>query len=828
MPQEPASELPLTEYPAANPSSSPYSPPAQQPSLRARISQSTSSRNESPPSTEKASFAKLGGRRRRNGVTSTAPQEEQDDLNKFGKLYEKILTYGTGTRYSIYILPVALILAIPVIVGATQVSDDPKKDPKIGGVRVVWFFTWFEAVWLTLWAMTFVARIIPGIFGFFAGVVSSETRKYKRVLENLQGMITIFGWVVISFVLYEILFSTSADGNTPDSWTSVFKKVLGAILVATIIFFIEKVLVQLISVSYHSRSYNNRIGESKRYVYLLGILFEASRKLFPMFGPEFRDEDNIMHNIMGAFVKIGRGDSKHSHRIFNGMGRFNNKMNSVFGDIATELKGRSVLPERSAESIVSESLGKTATAQALARRLWLSFVAEGKEVLHLSDLEEVLGEGNEDVAKQCFLMLDPDENTDVTLEETALRVKEIASDRKAIEKSMHDVSQAIKALDNVLASVAFLLSIFALICFLDTGFHSILSTASTTLLSLSFVFSVTAQEFLGSCIFLFVKHPYDISDRVDISGPDGINSLVVEQISLLYTSFKRIKDLELIQIPNSVLNTLWINNISRSKSLLERIDIYISFDTSFEDMNALRLEMQKFVSGPENKREWQEDVMLRCLGVGSMDKLQLQLEVRHKSNWSVEHIRAARHSKLMCALVLALRKIPIFAPGGGAAALGDPTNPAYSVAVSDEVAVAARNKAAVDLDAARLTPLSKPNSGNAQLPTERVVDEATNYTPSPATQATAANAMKMAQLGESLRDPADDDSRDGQDLQKIPSPSGIAPEASNIQSSESLRLQTTKSPQGRRRAGSSAPPQVTTTSQQDPQALELVPSFGEA
>lgn len=47
-------------------------------------------------------------------------------------------------------------------------------------------------------------------------------------------------------------------------------------------------------------------------------------------------------------------------------------------------------------------------------------------------------------------------------------------------------------------------------------------------------------------------------------------------------------------------------------------------------MNALRLEMQKFVSDPENKREWQEDVMLRCLGVGSMDKLQLQLEVRHK------------------------------------------------------------------------------------------------------------------------------------------------------------------------------------------------------
>lgn len=182
----------------------------------------------------------------------------------------------------------------------------------------------------------------------------------------------------------------------------------------------------------------------------------------------------------------------------------------------------------------------------------------------------------------------------------------------------------------------------------------------------------------------------------------------------------------------------------------------------------------------------------------------------------------------MCALVLALRKIPIFAPGGGAAALGDPTNPAYSVAVSDEVAAAARQKAAVDSDAAKLTPLRKPNSGNAQLPTERVVEEAANNTPGPASQPTAADAMIVTQLSESLQDPADDDGREDQNLQSISSPSGMAPEASNIQSSESLRLQKTKSPQGRRRAGLSAPSQVTTTSQQDPQALEPVPSFGEA
>lgn len=88
-----------------------------------------------------------------------------------------------------------------------------------------------------------------------------------------------------------------------------------------------------------------------------------------------------------------------------------------------------------------------------------------------------------------------------------------------------------------------------IVCFVDTGFSSILSTASSTLISLSFIFSTTAAEFFGSCIFLFVKHPYDIDDRIDIWGPDGtMNRLVVQTISLFYTDFKRIDNMEWVQV----------------------------------------------------------------------------------------------------------------------------------------------------------------------------------------------------------------------------------------------------------------------------------------
>lgn len=134
----------------------------------------------------------------------------------------------------------------------------------------------------------------------------------------------------------------------------------------------------------------------------------------------------------------------------------------------------------------------------------------------------------------------------------------------------------------------------------------------------------------------------------------------------------------------------------------EQLDMYISFDTTLEDIETLRREMEKFIRAPDNSRDFQPDILLECTGIGNMDKLQLKVEIRHKSNWHNETVRAARRSKFMCALVLALRKVPIYAPGGGGLALGDPGNPSYSVAVSDELAAEARAKAAQAKEAKRL------------------------------------------------------------------------------------------------------------------------------
>jgi hypothetical protein len=161
-------------------------------------------------------------------------------------------------------------------------------------------------------------------------------------------------------------------------------------------------------------------------------------------------------------------------------------------------------------------------------------------------------------------------------------------------------------------------------------------------------------------------------------------------------------------VPNIQLNNLWIENVSRSKAMKEVIDINVSYDTSFEDLELLRLEMEKFVQDPENARDFQPDIAISVAGVGDLDKLQLKMAIKHKSNWHNDAVRATRRSKFMCALTLALKKVPIYNPGGGNEALGAPGNPSYSVAVSDEMAAANRAKASKDKEGKRMVP-SKSN-----------------------------------------------------------------------------------------------------------------------
>jgi small-conductance mechanosensitive channel len=570
-------------------------------------------------------------------------------------------------------------------------------------------------VWLSLWGSKIVSHFLPFVFQTVAGVVSSGTRKYALIIKALEIPLSLAGWAITSLATFMPLMTRNPYGRAHNQgqthWMKIMNQILAACLIGTLVLLIEKFFIQLISINYHRKQFNARIKDSKRNVFLLGLLYEASRALFPAY-EVFAEEDYMIADQLNLAM-LGKKGADHKRsgsvtpfRLLQNVGRFGDQVTSAFGNVAQEITGKQVFNPNSAHSIVTGALEKRRTSEALARRLWMSFVMEGKEALYEEDILEVLGDNRREEAEEAFIMLDKDCNGDISLDEAVQQVIQISRDRKALGTSMHDVDQAINVLDRLLMVIVFIIIIFTFIAFLNASFTTTLATAGTTLLSLSFVFSVTAQEVLGSCIFLFVKHPYDIGDRVDI----GADHFAVDHISLLFTVFRRISGLEVgkcVQIPNNVLNGLWIENVSRSKAMKEQLNLDVSFDTTFEDIQLLKNELINFVSDKDNSRDFLPEIDVEVLGTSDMSKLQLRVEVRHKGNFANETQRASRRSKFMCALVQSLRRVPIYGPGGGSDALGGPANPTYSVSVSDGYATEAREASANTKDKARLVPNKK-------------------------------------------------------------------------------------------------------------------------
>lgn len=141
-------------------------------------------------------------RRRRTGLLDDATGRASDDpadgtITQLGRFYQSIMDFSLITRYIIYALPLGIILAIPIIVGATA-----ERNATIGGVRVYWFFTWLEVVWISLWTSKLSAHYLPYVFQFVCGMVSSGTRKYALALRALETPIALVFWGIISLLTF--------------------------------------------------------------------------------------------------------------------------------------------------------------------------------------------------------------------------------------------------------------------------------------------------------------------------------------------------------------------------------------------------------------------------------------------------------------------------------------------------------------------------------------------------------------------------------------------------------------------------------------------------
>jgi len=260
-------------------------------------------------------------------------------------------------------------------------------------------------------------------------------------------------------------------------------------------------------------------------------------------------------------------------------------------------------------------------------------------------------------------MFDKDLNGDISMEELEAVCVEIGRERKGITASLKDLDSVVSKLDNVFLFIVAVITILVLISLISTSASGVLTSAGSTVLALSWLFSATAQEFLQSVIFVFVKHPFDVGDRVTVYGNTGSalkgDDYFVKEISLLYTEFKKMEG-HVVQAPNSYLNTIFILNQRRSGGLAEAVPVTVKFGTTLEQIDSLRQRLLEFV-GSEN-REYQKNILTELTTIFEAYSITLNVVFFYKSNWQNELLRLQRRNKFICAMMVAMTELGIEGP----------------------------------------------------------------------------------------------------------------------------------------------------------------------
>ncbi|KAH9963910.1 Mechanosensitive ion channel-domain-containing protein [Russula dissimulans] len=573
-----------------------------------------------------------------------------------------LLNASIVTRWTLFILPVLAILWIPGIIGLTA---SPRG--QIWGVRLIWWSIWLSVAWGGWWASLAAAMILPRIARYTIGVVAVGSRRYIEWLIVLHRYVALFGWSLAIWIAWNPLV-IARQQNTSSAKNKQIIQLIGRLLFgiylcAGLLLF-EKFSIQWIAGKFHERSYAERIAEQKFAIKTLTTLYRNSTDLHESRGISHNHNEKQPLLDPKRFVK----------QAMRGVRFAATSTTTALGNVASEIAGSSVLQPNSPQAMVLTAIESASKTKLLARRIFFSFRKPGRNHLVFQDISRLFPSLEE--ADAAFSLFDRDGNGDVSLEETEQSCAEFHREQLSIEHSMRDLDSAVGRLDNLLMSLYVVVAILILAVMLEAQLATLITAAGTLVLGIWLIGS-SLHDILTCIIFLFIRHPFDVGDRIDL-GDKGM--FTVKEIRLLSTIFLDGHGTS-VQVSNTVLDTLFIKNIRRSPKMSETFTFDVSYSTTFKQIEQLRSLMLGFVQ--MERRDFQPSFDISVSDIPDQEKMVLQADIMYKSNWQQGTLKATRRNKWICALKTYLAEAKIYGPNGNPDATPAPTR--YTIIPWEEV-----------------------------------------------------------------------------------------------------------------------------------------------
>ncbi|KAJ3680467.1 hypothetical protein LUZ60_016745 [Juncus effusus] len=533
--------------------------------------------------------------------------------------------------------------------------------------------------WEVLVLVLICGRLVSGWFVRIAVfLIERSFLLRKRVLYfvyALKNAVQNCLWLGLVLISWHYLFDKRTSRSPILPYVS---KILLCLLVATILRLVKTLLVKVLASSFHVSTYFDRIQEALFNQYIIETLS----------GPPIYEEDHTMAEVQklqkaGAKmpidlqekalpphpnknIRLSRGLSANKREGGGGginieeLHKLNQKnisawsmkrlMRMVRYGTLTTLEERIRRGEEQGDDDSSMQIRSENEAKIAAKKIFINVAKPGSKYIYLEDLMRFMR--HEEAEKAMNLFEGSNEPKKVSRRSLKNWVVNAYKERKALALTLNDTKTAVNKLHQM-ANVVVGVIVFALwLLILEIATTHFFVFLSSQLLLAVFIFGNTLKTVFESIVFLFVMHPFDVGDRVEIEEVQ----YVVEEMNIMTTIFLRYDNLK-VSYPNNILATKPISNFYRSPDMGDSIDFSIHVATPAEKIAIMK---QKIIQFMENKKDhWYPGAQVVLRDVDETNKLKISIWMRQTMNFQEMGVRFERRELVVQEMIRVLKELNI-------------------------------------------------------------------------------------------------------------------------------------------------------------------------
>ncbi|XP_051123931.1 mechanosensitive ion channel protein 6-like [Andrographis paniculata] len=513
----------------------------------------------------------------------------------------------------------------------------------------------------------------------------------KRVLYFVYGLkkaVQNCVWLALVLIAWHLIFDEKVERATNGKILPYVTKIWVCLLVATLIWLLKTLLVKVLASSFHVSTFFDRIQECLFNQYVIQTLsgpplvaiqeereeeervlvevqeLQSAGATIPadlkanMFPNSDRKLGNTPRRSSGgspaAFSKAMSKKEDENGITIDHLHKLNQKnvsawnmkrlINVVRKGVLSTLDEKLHGSDEEAVQITSEYQAKAA-----AKKIFTNVAKPGSKFIYPEDLMRFM---REDEVLRTLRLFEDSEQKGISKRVLKNWVVNAFRERRALALSLNDTKTAVNKLHQMLNALVGVLIVAIWLLILKVATTRFFIFLSSQLLLVVFVFGNMCKTTFEAIVFLFVMHPFDVGDRVEV---DGVQ-MIVEEMNILTTVFLKY-DNHKIYYPNSLLSTKPIYNYYRSPDMGDAIEFCIHIATPPEKIAAMKERITKYVD--KRSDHWYPAPPIVMRDVEDMNRLKFSIWPSHKMNHQDMGERWARRALLVEEMVKTFRDLDI-------------------------------------------------------------------------------------------------------------------------------------------------------------------------